>query len=343
MKNYIIPRVLSLSLLLYLSIYSMNAQTSCPTEDCTTHTIEISASSLPECGVSTTTFGGDIDNNSDCDEGGSGTNNCHKFVFDQNGTTDDGVTMDIGKGNNCNGEVNVFYSLIDGVCTNEGSSGSQNTFSFIYGADGLITLYLCDGSSGQSSVCELCAESLGSLPVALESWTALATSKGNILSWSTSIEHNTEDFVIERSADGVENWTDIIHVDAQGFSSVTQNYSHMDRDPLEMGYYRLRTRDYDGRHDISDIISARRSRDYSEDNELLLYPNPLKTNDHLTVAGMPLKSVSILDMNGKKLRSFEFEEELSAFTIDNKELALLDSGIYFIQVNKSTMKKWLKF
>ena len=76
---------------------------------------------------------------------------------------------------------------------------------------------------------------------------------GNMLEWSTSLELNSERFIIQRSLDGI-SYEDIGRVDAAGLSNEERPYHFMDigiNDP--MAYYRLKQIDDDGTASYSQI------------------------------------------------------------------------------------------
>ncbi len=69
---------------------------------------------------------------------------------------------------------------------------------------------------------------------------------GNMLEWSTSIELNSERFIIQRSLDGI-SYEDIGRVDAAGLSNEETPYHFMDIGINEQrAYYRLKQVDDDG-------------------------------------------------------------------------------------------------
>jgi len=69
---------------------------------------------------------------------------------------------------------------------------------------------------------------------------------GNMLEWSTSIELNSERFVVQRSLDGI-SYEDIGRVDAAGLSNEEKPYHFMDIGINDQkAYYRLKQIDDDG-------------------------------------------------------------------------------------------------
>lgn len=155
-KNALFPKLLGVSLLFIIMISPNLVSGQCPAP-CTNHSISVNTSTFPLCSSGNTTdLSGNINNNSDC--GDSMGNNCYEFIITRPNSSVNGFFADIGKGNGCNGEADIFYTLIDGVCTTFPSAGSQNNFNFVYGVSDEMRIYICDGSSGQVSLCGLCSD-----------------------------------------------------------------------------------------------------------------------------------------------------------------------------------------
>lgn len=87
---------------------------------------------------------------------------------------------------------------------------------------------------------------------------ALNDNKVN-LSWQTTAEWNTNEFVVERSADG-SSFTSIGSIKARNSISSTNDYSFTDAAPLAgAGYYRIRQTDMDGKSNVTGIVKIQRT------------------------------------------------------------------------------------
>ena len=315
-----------------LCFLSLNVNSSlygqCPTTSCDTHTSNISTATLPECGTTVVKVDGDLDNNSDCED--SNGDNCWKYVITQHDPQITGITADIGKGNGCNGEVNTFYTLIDGVCRNEGSSGSQNTFTFDFGVEGTITIWLCDNSSGQVSLCDLCAEPLAPAPVELANFTVQSKDKAVNLNWQTETEDNNSGFEIERSTNS-RDWDVIGFERGQGTSTQVQSYSFADMRPLPgYNYYRLKQIDFDGQFEYSNIQSV--LIEALEHKLMEIFPNPSDGLFTLSLHNPNAKkaSIKLFDSTGNLIWVKRFKgDDLVPYW--EKEFNLPQGEIYFVQ------------
>ena len=96
------------------------------------------------------------------------------------------------------------------------------------------------------------------IPVELVNFKAKYTNNSNTLTWQTASERNAQQFDIQRSADGVSDWTTIGSVKAQGNSQALLSYQFADETPLRLSYYRLRTLDFDGKTQVSKTVSINR-------------------------------------------------------------------------------------
>jgi hypothetical protein len=222
----------------------------CPTGACTNYTISFNIEDLPGCESAGIQSAGDIDNNSDCNDTNVG--NCFKWIFNkQAGSLATGISIEIGQGNGCNGEVDNIYTEINNTCIDLGSTGSQNEFTFQFNGSNTITIWVCDGSSGVVSLCNLCVE-YPLLPVEITSFNLEQKGDGVQLEWKTEIEVDNFGFVVQRSVDAF-NWEDIHLI--KGVNSINgSTYKQIDTNvPYGKIYYRLKQIDFDGFISYSEI------------------------------------------------------------------------------------------
>jgi hypothetical protein len=113
---------------------------------------------------------------------------------------------------------------------------------------------------------------------------AAKVSKGVQLTWTTKNELNTTIFTVERSVDKGITFSPV-----GGFTSSSQGtYSLMDNDPLNgTDEYRLKLMDIDGNITYSAVQSVNYLNSTSNTNNIIVYPNPVKTilNVIITPAG----------------------------------------------------------
>lgn len=98
---------------------------------------------------------------------------------------------------------------------------------------------------------------LSVLPLQWLNFTAQEQDSKVLLKWSTAIEQNTKDFIIQHSGDG-SSWSNIGTVAAAGNSSTVSNYSYIDSKPnIGVNYYRILQEDNDGHFSYSKVIAVR--------------------------------------------------------------------------------------
>jgi len=110
------------------------------------------------------------------------------------------------------------------------------------------------------------------LPVELMHWTATPRGKTVELAWATASETGAEDFLLERSTDGV-NFSPLAIQEALGNATDEAVYGYTDEEPLPgLSYYRLVQRDFDGTYTTYAIRTVTFTDEV--DNGLRIFPNP---------------------------------------------------------------------
>lgn len=126
------------------------------------------------------------------------------------------------------------------------------------------------GNTGFFLVDDVCLTEELVLPVTLTAFRGEVMEKFNKLSWTTASEENTEVFLLERSLDGQALWSVIDEIGAAGNSSAELAYEVQDEAPLRRAFYRLRSVDFDGSEQFSDVIVLERLTG----NVFRAFPNP---------------------------------------------------------------------
>lgn len=178
----------------------------------------------------------------------------------------------------------------------------------------------------------------GLVPVSLLSFDAVRNGKVNNLQWSTSLEVNTNKFVIERSADG-KNFSSLGEVRATGNSTVNQYYRFTDVAPLKaLNYYRIRMIDNDNTYKFSEIKSVKNSGIA----EMAVNPNPVNQLMRISLQAdaNETATLTITDLTGKRIISkpMTVVAGLNNFEIPVSQLS---SGTYIvtIRLNNQTLVK----
>ncbi|NNE29083.1 MAG: T9SS type A sorting domain-containing protein [Saprospiraceae bacterium] len=139
------------------------------------------------------------------------------------------------------------------------------------------------------------------LPLELLSFYGKEKENGNLISWEASSEINVDYHSLERSSDGVSDWSEITRIASQGEQGLLTAYSYLDERPLSKSYYRLRSIDFDRSENVSDLISIERKASAFTISKA--FPNPGKESV-LVQFNLPenrLVEFRILDIRGNLL------------------------------------------
>ncbi|HZE83967.1 MAG TPA: T9SS type A sorting domain-containing protein, partial [Puia sp.] len=163
----------------------------------------------------------------------------------------------------------------------------------VFGADGStqLTGTIQGGSvlTGPTTI-----NGLGTLPVVLMNFTAVAENGVVALNWATAQESNSDHFSVERSTDNGSHWQILGNVAAQGYSSSQVNYSFSDQSPVSgVNQYRLLAVDRDGKSGYS-IIKVVRTNLISG---VSVYPNPAKDYVNVSIGTETTSGASIRLIN----------------------------------------------
>jgi len=170
----------------------------------------------------------------------------------------------------------------------------------------------------------------GIVSVNLQSFTgSLNLSKQVELEWTTTLEINISNFVIERSADNI-HYTDIDTIAAVNSGRFTVNYQRRDDSPLNgINYYRLRITDIDGKITYSSLVVIR----VTDSKAPLLYPNPAPQFVNIAAGTEVIKFVNIYDLAGKSVMRMNNTDNTGIITIRTGRMA---AGLYIVEIRTAS-------
>lgn len=211
--------------------------------------------------------------------------------------------------NTCTNAISGYPEVI--VPTASGSFGTYNDGYFVeFTTTALGTFFI----AGSTAV----------VPLKLLSFNATNQNQQNKITWSTSNEINSKQFIVEKSTNGFQ-FSSLANVPAQRGNGVNQ-YQYLDAQAL-LGtvYYRLRIEDMDGSFSYSPIVKV----DARGVSSLSLYPNPVI---HQAILSHPLaamaSSIELLTADGRTLRTIQVQQGSQQTLIDVSELPV---GNYLIR------------
>ncbi|SEJ16019.1 hypothetical protein SAMN05216327_106401 [Dyadobacter sp. SG02] len=136
------------------------------------------------------------------------------------------------------------------------------------------------------------------LPVTLVSFGVSTQEEHVRLSWATSSEVKSDQFEIQRSADG-KKWSALGTVKAKGESSTRKEYTYLDEQPKAGdNFYRLKMIDQDQTFAYSSIKNIK----MDGGAHVVVYPNPAENDLTVRISDWNrVRSVTGIDINGNKL------------------------------------------
>lgn len=161
------------------------------------------------------------------------------------------------------------------------------------------------------------------LPVQLESFTAGKAGTAVSLKWKSSLETNSKEFVVERSADGV-NYSIVGTVAAKGIPS---EYSLLDASPVGGdNFYRLKQVDNDGKFVYSKVLKV----NFTRLPGISISPNPASSYLYVSLENInSAVTVQLIDLNGKLMQQQTISQGTGYKIIS---LAGLVKGLYTVKV-----------
>jgi Secretion system C-terminal sorting domain len=222
-----------------------------------------------------------------------------------------------------------------GGCKSTSLSTNQMVFT---GLPTSGTLYLRMWSNGLNGAVTtpIYLFSTTTVPVELVDVKAKYTTKANQITWTTATERNAERFDIQRSNDGVSDWNTIGSVKAKGNSVAALTYEFADATPLATSYYRLQSMDFDGKTDVSKIVSVNRKGNgkLSLDAVNRAYTEGSFFNVDINLATSGNLNVSLMDAVGRVVSTKSYATTEGANLIQFNT-ATLANGMYILHLSNN--------
>ncbi|AEW03568.1 hypothetical protein Niako_7355 [Niastella koreensis GR20-10] len=189
--------------------------------------------------------------------------------------------------------------------------------------------------SGTHYTCKYLADAGGSLPIKLTSLNGrLNTDAEANISWTSSLEENSFQYEVQRSADG-KSFVTVGTVKAAGTSLETVKYSYNDVLPGTGGayYYRLKMIDIDGTAELSKVVYVNSKKGAGVVTKV--FPNPFTSEIQLIGA-------TSSDLTPNNIKVFNVTGQLVKYSIVGANAIAIDvtapKGLYIVKVKDQTFK-----
>lgn len=233
--------------------------------------------------------------------------------------------------------LTAYYKFNEGIAGGDNTAITTLTDASGNGHDATLTGFALTGSSSNfnddlTTVSGECSV----VPVILSSFTARVSGSKVLLAWQTSQEINTRGFAIQRSRDGSTGWQEIGFVAGAGNSSLAQNYSFTDDQPVDgQAYYRLKQVDIDGRSTFSSIVPV----SMASGNPVTLFPTVASTvlTVQLSDDGLLKRPYVIYDNTGRAVARGQLQAMKQSIDVSG-----LHSGVYILRITDTKPVRFVK-
>ena len=247
------------------------------------------------------------------------------YIFNSTGSNDFALQRYNANGtldNTFNGNGTVITKVSGGNDMISGLALANDKFYAVGTAQfpgnvGIIARYLIDSAKVNKD----------STPLVISSFSATAqnNNKHILLQWKSDLEHNTTNYIIERSNDN-KVFKSIGLTKAKGNSNVAAYYSFTDEQPLDgINFYRLKITGTDFKCFYSKTVSAVLSL---KNCLFTIFPNPAKNTLFVQTSGNDIEvKITIENVEGKKWK--EIVESIKGSVNFSIDISTLPKGIYF--------------
>jgi hypothetical protein len=162
------------------------------------------------------------------------------------------------------------------------------------------------------------------LPIVLGMFTVTKNNATALLQWTTLQETNTDQFVIERSTDGI-NYESIGTLAANGNTTTISKYQFTDKQMATgINYYRIKTMDKDAKFMLSPVRSL---NNVDNDFTISLLPNPVTKGMVYINTSANCNRIELHDATGRLIEVVNVKGTHNPLSVHH-----LKKGMYFVTV-----------
>ncbi|MEM1000480.1 MAG: T9SS type A sorting domain-containing protein [Bacteroidota bacterium] len=176
------------------------------------------------------------------------------------------------------------------------------------------------------------------LPVEWAGFDAQVEESGVALDWSTISETNNDQFLVQRSADGI-NYETIGQVESAGNGNAFNSYRYLDQNPLNgANFYQIVQVDLDGKSSASEVLSV----EFTVASGLFwtaVGPNPVQSNLNMSFNSGKSQSLlmQIVDLQGRVIRQQNIDA-LAGVNSAQVDLTGEAAGFYYLRISGTQEK-----
>jgi len=178
------------------------------------------------------------------------------------------------------------------------------------------------------------------VPLKLLSINATLENKQTKVSWTTTNEINTKNFIVEKSRDA-QSFAPIGTVDAKGNGTANNTYAFVDANPFDgVTYYRLKMFDKDGAYSYSPVVKV----DVKGKSVISIYPNP--ATDNLIVShpkAVAGSSIQLLTADGRMVKQYTVSIGTEQTYLSMESIAKGNYVLIFTNNTESMATKLVKY
>ncbi|MEP7374415.1 MAG: ELWxxDGT repeat protein [Chitinophagaceae bacterium] len=181
------------------------------------------------------------------------------------------------------------------------------------------------------------------LPVHLLEFNGVLSENNAILDWKTENEINADEFIVERSMNGSNNFSAAGKAKSANTPGV-HNYSFTDANVTQLAsdviYYRLKQKDIDGHFTYSKVVTLT----VRAKSALVLFPNPAANQIILAITAKRTEKLgySVFDNAGRIVmqQTSHVLTGANSFTIDINKLP---AGVYYLKLSGNSLNEQMQF
>ncbi len=177
------------------------------------------------------------------------------------------------------------------------------------------------------------SQGTGALPAYLFNFSIEQFESNSNIIWATENNEVVDSFELFYSTNGVD-FNKLADVPAKTQLNSTISYNYVHQDAAQMGdtvFYRLKLIYKNLNFGYSPIRLVEFD---TPKHKINLFPNPLQSGDHIQIQANNIRTIEVIDVNGKMLKKLRYPG-LQSVVMNTSGFT---AGLYFIRINQETIK-----